>query len=154
MKKTITKQKIKNAKEKVVDGIKFRSRLEAYTYTQLKLAGIPCDYEKHKFTLLDKFTTTTDSYEPHNHKGKPVFDVLSPNIRAITYTPDFVGKKLHLKKGWIIEVKGFANDAFPNKWKYFKKYLVDNNYEVTVFLPKNQAQVLRCIEIIKTLKHR
>ena len=69
-------------------------------------------------------------------------------VRAITYTPDFIdpnGK-------WIIEVKGFANDVFPLKWKLFKNYLNQNSVPVpTLYLPKNQTQVKKTIELIKNL---
>ena len=37
-------------------------------------------------------------------------------VRAMTYTPDFVDPN----NKWIIEVKGYANDVFPLKWKLFK----------------------------------
>ena len=72
---------------------------------------------------------------------------ITAKVRDITYTTDFVdpnGK-------WIIEVKGFANDVFPIKWKLFKNHLMENGYTYALFLPKNQKQVLETIELIKQL---
>lgn len=144
-KKTINK-KVRNAESKEVNGIKFRSKLEAFTYNKLLEAGISnFTYEKDKFVLQTGFESTNISYEVNSNKQ---FDILDFKIRPITYTPDFccINDK---KEGWIIEVKGFANDAFPIKWKMFKKYLVDNGYNVILYKPNNQGNVLKCIELIK-----
>ena len=40
------------AKKKVVDGIEFKSGLEAYMYTALKEAGIQAEYEGISFELI------------------------------------------------------------------------------------------------------
>lgn len=82
-----------------IDGIKFRSKLEAYTYKELKSANIQADYEKHRFELL------------------PAFVYEDKKVRAMTYLPDFVGKD------FIIECKGFPNDAWALREKLFKYYL-------------------------------
>ena len=42
------KGRIKNVQSIKIDGIEFRSRLEAFAYTELKKAGIKFDYEKEK----------------------------------------------------------------------------------------------------------
>ena len=44
-----TRKKVRNAKSKEVDGIKFRSLLEAHCYRQLRDAGIEANYEKKKY---------------------------------------------------------------------------------------------------------
>jgi Protein of unknown function (DUF1064) len=128
--------KVKNATPNEFDGIKFRSKLETYTYKKLKENGISADYEKHKYILLSSFTF-------HDEK-----------IRDWTYTPDFTNP--HTKKEdvkWIIEIKGFMNDVFPVKWKMFKAHLkAMGREEVKLFLPKNQKEVLQAIEEIKKLK--
>jgi len=64
-------------------------------------------------------------------------------VRAITYTPDFVGD------GWVIETKGFvpSNHSFPLRFKLFLDHVKDDRLEV--FVPKNQGQV---DEVIKHLK--
>lgn len=55
-KSTKKQGKVKNATPNEYDGIKFRSKLETYTYKKLKEAKIKADYEKHRFELLPAFT--------------------------------------------------------------------------------------------------
>ena len=114
------------SKKTEVDGIKFRSKLEAFTYRKLKEAGIANEYESEKYTLLDGFYYTSNAYQQsttgYRDRGKE-------KVRAITYTPD----------------------RFPLKWKMFKKLLTETNPNCKLFVPKNQKQVLETIEIIKNL---
>ena len=49
------KGRVKNDQTTKIDGIEFRSRLEAFTYSELKKEGIKFDYEKEKFVLMEKF---------------------------------------------------------------------------------------------------
>ena len=79
-KSTTENKKVRNAVSNEYDGIKFRSRLETYTYKQLKLHKIDADYEQTKFTLQDSF----------RYKGELV--------RAIGYTPDFVGDEFNCRQ--------------------------------------------------------
>lgn len=136
-------KKVRNATVVELDGIKYRSKLELYTATRLKDESIDFDYEKHKFPLMEKFTYEGEIYEPHKINNSKTFVQVSNNVRAITYTPDFVNKK----DKWIIEVKGYANDAFPIKWKLFKNLIRNDGY--TLFLPSTQKQVRDTIQIIK-----
>jgi len=140
-----TNRKVKNAVSTTYKGIKFRSKLELFTYRKLEEAGIKSEYEKNTFVLMDGFYFNGTSIEPKKDK---TFVPNTVKTRAITYTPDFVD----INRKWIIEVKGFANDVFPIKWKLFKKYLHDNGFEFVLFLPKNQRQVLETVEKIKELK--
>ena len=146
-KKRKGKPKIQSKKTEV-DGIKFRSKLEAFTYRKLKENKIKHEYESEKFVLHQGFYYTSDSYEQsttgYRNRGKE-------KVRAITYLPDFLSPAINHKRKWIIECKGFANDRFPMKWKMFKKYLYDNDPNCVLFVPKNQKQVLETIEIIKNL---
>lgn len=119
-------KKVKNATKIEIDEIKFRSKLEAYTYQKLKEANIQVDYELHRYTLLPKF----------EYNGS--------NIRAITYLPDFVGKD------FVIECKGYANDAWANREKLFKYYLSLNEPNTKFYLVKNKKQVDELIDILKT----
>lgn len=145
--------KIQNAKKKTVDGINFKSSLEAFCYLELKKAGIKdFEYEGHQFILQNKFECLLPSYEVQSKKkaGKIIktFEINSPKLRAITYTPDFV----HLnenKEGWIIETKGFKTVDFKIKWKMFKRVLVENGFKVTLYVPDNQKNVLQTINLIK-----
>ena len=149
-------QKIRNAKSHEFDGHKFRSGLELFAYKELNKAGITdFKYEEIKFTLLEKFEFNNNSLEPFDKKDKESgkktigFNESSIKIRPITYLPDFTGIRED-KTGWIIETKGFARAEFNNKWKYFKKYLVDNGYNITLYLPNNQTNVLKTILDIKS----
>ena len=137
-------KKVRNATAKVYKGIKFRSKLELFTYRKLEDAGIDALYEKKKYVLQEGFRYSATVYEPHKTKG---YIPTTTKIRDITYTPDFVDP--HGR--WIIEVKGFANDVFPLKWKMFKNYLMQQDDPPVLFLPRNQKQVLETIELIKEL---
>ena len=55
-KSSSTNKKVKNATAITVDGIKFKSKLEAYTYNKLKENGIHAEYESTRFQILDKVT--------------------------------------------------------------------------------------------------
>jgi hypothetical protein len=138
-------KKIKNATPLTVDGIRFKSRLELYTYNRLKESNIKFKYEEYSFVLLEKFDFNSKSMELYKSKSQKIFNWQKPQIRSISYKPDFV----NLRDGWIIECKGFANDTFNNKWKMFKKYLNDNGLIVDLFLPRNQKHVDIVIEYIK-----
>ena len=142
-----TNKKVRNATSKEYKAIKFRSKLELFTYKKLEAAKIKSLYEEIKFELQEGFYFTNGSIEP-NTKKEFVDNV--KKVRSITYTPDFVDPK----GKWIIEVKGFANDVFPVKWKMFKKHLLDNGLEYKLFLPKNQKQVLETVELIKEMSRK
>lgn len=109
--------KVRNATPNIYDGIKFRSKLETYTYKKLKEAGIDAEYESIHFELIPKF----------EYNGE--------KVRAMTYLPDFVGKN------FIIECKGLVTDSFPLRWKIFKYYLKQENKDYKLFLVRNQKQV-------------
>ncbi len=146
-------KKIRNATKLEVDGVKFRSHLEAYCYKKLKEAGITdFQYEQHKFVLQEPFTFSNNSLELYERTidGRKVrdFGEVTSNIRAITYTPDFVMIRPD-KTGYIIETKGFRTDQFTLKWKMFKKYLETNGYKISLYAPNNQNNVNRCVQSIK-----
>lgn len=142
-------KKVRNATRKVYKGIKFRSKLELFTYIKLEEAQIKALYEEKKFTLMEGFYFDSESIEPSTRaETRGQFMNNAYKVRDITYTPDFVdpnGK-------WIIEVKGFANDTFPLKWKLFKHNLQNSGEDIPIlYLPKNQGQVLKVIDMIKAL---
>lgn len=123
-------KKVKNATKVEIDGIKFRSKLEAYTYKKLKEANLHADYECCRYELLPGFV----------YDGK--------KIRAMTYLPDFVGN------GFIIECKGFGNDAWPLREKLFKYYLSNNIPNIKFYVVRNQKEVDKLItELRKTYEH-
>ena len=120
------KQKTNRGGTKIeYDGIKFRSKLEAYCYKKLKEANIYAEYEQHRYTLLPSFK----------------FD--NKTIRTITYLPDFVGKD------FVIECKGYANESFPLREKLFKYYLTKNEPHMQYFLVKTQKQIDALIDKLK-----
>lgn len=127
-KRTTKKGRVKNATPTQYDSIKFRSKLEVYTYKKLKEANIFAEYEQHRYMLLPSF----------------IFE--NKTVRAITYLPDFVGKN------FIIECKGFPNEAWPLREKLFKYYLINNMPNYTFYLVRNQKQVDELIEKLKNEK--
>lgn len=133
--------------------IEYKSELEAYAARMLTDNKIEFGYEVATFTVMPSFICTVQTYEQLRKKTatKPVkFDIRKGKVDAITYTPDFV----HInsdKTGWVMEVKGIPNESFPLRFKLFKKYLVENGYTLTLFVPRSKAQIVQCVEIIKTL---
>ena len=125
-----------------MDGIKFRSKLEAHCYRMLKEAFIEADYEKHKYVLLKGFHYSNSSYEDNGKTGFQ--DKQKHKVRDITYTPDFVDPK----GKWIIECKGYANERFPLKWKMFKKLLMEQDDPPVLFVPRNQRQNIETVNKI------
>ena len=123
-----TKGKVKNVQPNVYEGIRFRSKLETYTYKKLKEANILADYEPTHFMLIPKF----------EYQGE--------KIRAMTYLPDFVGKD------FIIECKGVIGDAFPLRWKIFKYTLMNSNSNYKLYLVRNKKQVDELINSLKKLQ--
>ena len=140
-----SRKKVRNAKSKEVDGIKFRSLLEAHCYRQLRDAGIPANYEKKKYVLMEGFHYDNSSYEDNGKTGYQ--DKKKYKVRDITYTPDFVDPQGR----WIIECKGFANERFPLKWKMFKKLLMESPDPPVLFVPRNQKQNIETIQKILEL---
>jgi len=142
------KGKVRNATPTTVDGINFKSKLEVYCYEQLKSSGISFKYEEDRFTLVEPFTFTHDSWELGKIKGERSFKKANPNIRAITYTPDFVG--VYDKQPFIIETKGLMTDSFPMRWKLFKKHIQEGKIQYDLYMPRNRKQIDETINIIKS----
>lgn len=139
-------KKVRNATVLQYYGITFKSKLELYCYKKLKEANLKFKYEENRYELMPSFEFENDSYELFKRKGVRTFGKQRKHIRGITYMPDFVGS------GWIIETKGFANDSWPLRWKLMKKHILDNNLNITLYMPRNQKQVDEVVEIIKSRK--
>jgi len=130
------------AKKKIVDGIEFKSGLEAYMYKALKEAGIQAKYEGISYQLIPSFDFNNLSYERQaNGKGE-YKDRSGKKIRSINYTPDFTGNN------FIIECKGRANESFPIRWKLFKKYVSERLRGVTLYKPQNQKECDETVSLI------
>lgn len=138
-------KKVHNAQVLNYYGITFKSKLELYTYKKLKEANINFQYEKKTFPLIEKFKFNGKSMEAFKRKGTKQFDWQSPNIRSTRYTPDFT----NMRDKWIIECKGHPNEAFPIKWKMFKRYMQDNYPGFTLYMPRNQKHVDLVVQHIK-----
>lgn len=143
------------SKKQFYDGIAFASGLEVYMWKALKLAGIKAEYESERFILATPFILENEVWE---RKGNGKGDFLmktNVNIRAMTYKPDFIirksdGDAIH----FIIETKGRANDAFPLRWKLFKRVIHDQYPDVIIFKPQKQTEcdttVMRILDVQKT----
>lgn len=118
--------KIKNATPTEYDGIEFRSKLEMYTYKRLREAGIDVEYEKHRFQLFPAFVALS---------GK--------KYRAMMYKPDFVGKT------FIIECKGYSNDAWPLRKKLFEYVLTTLDKKYDFYEVHNQKEVDALVRNLK-----
>jgi len=148
--KQVVNKKVRNATVLSYYGIQFKSKLELYCYKKLKEANIDFQYEKVKYEIVPGFTFTNDSYELFKVKGVRTFDKQRSKIRPITYTPDFVGYYPISRKLFIIETKGNPNDAFPLRWKLFKKHLIDAEIDADLYMPRNQKQIEIVVNLILT----
>ena len=130
------------AKKVVHDGITFQSGLEKYMYVALKEAKIRANYEGQTFELVPSFSFKNKSYERQANSKGEFKERGGKQIRAITYTPDFVGR------GFIIECKGRPNESFPIRWKLFKRYISKNLPNVTLYKPQNQKECDETVSLI------
>lgn len=136
-------KKIKNATPSVYNGIKFDSKLEMFCYQKLIENKISSKYNEQTYTLVEKYNYLGYEY-PEKRTPKGNFRKV---VLPVTYTPDFV-----IQENIIIECKGFADNKFPIKWKMFKKQLQDKfSDNLFLFMPRNQKQVIECIEKIKKI---
>ena len=129
------------SKKITIDGIKFASGLEAYMYKALKQAKIPAAYEGSTYTIFQGFDFNKVCYERCGNGKGDYKNRGEKKILPIKYTPDFIGK------GFIIETKGRANEAFPMRWKLFKHY-AEHNLNSVLYKPQNQKE---CDETVKLI---
>jgi len=131
------------AKKITYDGINFASGLERYMYMALRKNKIKATYEGETFVLINGFHLANESYEKQANGKGDFTNRGSKRILPIKYTPDFIGDD------FIIETKGRANEAFPIRWKLFKKLVSEQFPNYVLFKPQNQKECDRVIEIIK-----
>lgn len=117
-----------------MDGIKFRSKLEASIYQTLRDNDIYPEYEKLKYTLLPGFETVVN--------GK------KEKIRPITYTTDF--SFVYNDILYIIEAKGYATDTYKLKRKLILQRLATE--PVKFYEVKSVAQMKQILNEIKSLE--
>ena len=124
------------------DGIDFASGLEKFMYISLREAGIKFKYEGETFVLLNGFHFDNEVYERQANSKGDYIDRGKKRILPIKYTPDFIGED------FIIETKGRANESFSMRWKLFKKLVVDQFPNVTLYKPQHQTQCKETVSII------
>ena len=148
MKRYSKKKQITRSKKTKVDGIQFQSKLESHMYLLLKANKIRAGYESTKFTIIDGFFSDHSSYEKTPAK-KYLHDRGNKKVLGIKYTPDFIDTQDPPR--FIIETKGNPNEAFPLRWKLFKMHLVDEGINTNLFMPRNQKDCEKVIEILKDI---
>ena len=99
-------KKVINATEVTINGVKYRSKLEARCAQILRENNISFEYEPLKIEYIPKFEYYGEKY------------------RAAFYTPDFI-----IDNKYILEIKGFPNEVYRYKKKLvLLKLLNDVNY--------------------------
>ena len=132
------------SKKVIHDGITFQSNLEKYMYCALKKANIKSSYECETLVLLNGFHFDNECWERQSNSKGIFKNRGEKRILPIKYTPDFIGKN------FIIETKGRPNESFPMRWKLFKKLVMQQFPNYTLFKPQNQKECDKVIEILKS----
>lgn len=110
--------KAKNVKSGLIaDNIVFESTLELNAYLYLKKQGLKPLYEPRTYTLVEGFKPSVLYYEGDKKDVK----LKSRQVASIKYTPDFEFDYhgIHV----VIEMKGWENDAFPIRFKLFRRFV-------------------------------
>ena len=125
-------KKVINATEVTINGVKYRSKLEARCAQILKENNISFEYE------------------PLNIEYIPKFEYYGEKYRAAFYTPDFI-----IDDKYILEIKGFPNEVYRYKKKLvLLKLLKDNNYtKYRFFEIKTITQLRQWIKDYKDKKY-
>ena len=125
-------KKVINATEVTVNGVKYRSKLEARCAQILKENNISFEYEPLKIEYIPKFEYYGEKY------------------RAAFYTPDFI-----VDNKYILEIKGWKTDTYRYKKKLvLLKLLKDNNYtKYRFFEIKTITQLRQWIKNYKDKKY-
>jgi len=137
------------SKKVIFDGITFASGLEKYMYKALKAAKIKFNYEYRTYELIPSFNFDNNCYERQSNGKGDFCNRGNKKVLNLKYTPDFENEH------FIIETKGRANDSFPLRWKMFKKYLIENGDNRTLYKPQNQKECDETVKmILEDLKRR
>lgn len=136
-------KKIKNATTKELDGIQFKSQLEATIYKTLVSNAITPEYEKKTFEFVPRLRPTV----PFFNRVKKVFGLEMKPLNPITYTPDFTFEYDGMLI--VIEAKGFENDVYPVKKNLFRRYLENLPQYSMYFEIRTKKELLEALRIIK-----
>ena len=125
-------KKVINATEVTVNGVKYRSKLEARCAQILKENNISFEYEPLKIEYIPKFEYYGEKY------------------RAAFYTPDFI-----IDNKFILEIKGWKTDVYKYKKKLvLLKLLKDTRYtQYRFFEIKTITQLKQWIKDYKNKKY-
>ena len=125
-------KKVINATEVTVNGVKYRSKLEARCAQILKENNVSFEYEPLKIEYIPKFEYYGEKY------------------RAAFYTPDFI-----IDNKYILEIKGWKTDTYRYKKKLvLLKLLKDSNYtKYRFFEIKTITQLRQWIKNYKDKKY-
>ena len=156
-------KKVINATEVTVNGVKYRSKLEARCAQILKENNISFEYEPKTFELISGFTPLIPYYDEETPKqrlkrlksGSKVIErsliAKTSKIISLKYTPDIYVKYNNLDI-WI-EVKSIENDVFYIKKKLFIKLLgeelIKSDKKSMYFEIHSIKQLKQAIEIWK-----
>lgn len=159
---SIPNYRVRGATVTEINGIKFKSRLEASCYKVLSDAGFQeVKYEPERYILMNSFRLNKVSYlRPKTlSPGKYSSDMYHQErpVMLITYTPDFlisvpIGEATH---HFFFDVKGKENDTYPIKKKIFLKYLESISSDINIYHfiePHSVKQVKQAITYINSLK--
>lgn len=112
--------RVKNANEHIINGIKFGSNLESYMYSLLTDYKIPFEFQ-YSFVLQEKCTA---------------FD---QNIRKITWKSDFYLPEHKI----VIDTKGYPTEIAKMKIKMFKYKVSTGELDIKeLHLPSKKDQCL------------
>jgi hypothetical protein len=142
MRKLSKKKGPVKAKKVSYDGIDFASGLEKYMYKALKEAGIETTYEGECFELIKAFQFANNCTERQSNSKGDYINRGNKKILNIKYTPDFTSHD------YIIETKGRANEAFPMRWKLFKRYLSLSKDTRDIYKPQRNAECDETVRLI------
>lgn len=130
-------------------GVKYKSGLERNMAICLDEQGIEFEYEPETFEVMKGFKFNFDCFERQRNGKGDMINRGKKKILPIKYTPDFIGD------GFIIETKGYANEAFPNVWKLFKQMLSEdprfNPDDLVIYKPQ---KISECKQVAKHIKER
>lgn len=151
--------KIKSNKH-AYNGINFKSTLEKDAYLLFTQWGFKFEYEPTVFTMLGEIDLVkTNIIKFSKRKQTKKADIVkygthrimprkANNIKPMSYTPDFI--IYNDDALFIVETKGWANDAYPLRKKVFFHYIESvTTRPVYFFELKNKVEIKECCKYIK-----
>lgn len=151
-------RRVRGAKSKTVDGIKFKSLAEVMVYKTLLSKGVKPLYEQEVYTLSEGALCTVPFYTKNKFKRKNHnIETLSSTtcvdhrpLSPLVYTPDFTFD--YGNKHIIIEVKGFSTDSFIYRFRLFRLSLEQRSDKDRIELWEiyTKKQLLECLEHLKS----